>query len=304
MSAKRKTWRQKLADDKDLPKVVPITGRMTRRWGSGTVVVPAPREVDAVMKRVPRGKLITINEIRAALAEKHGATIGCPITTGIFAWIAAHAAEEAAAEGAKRITPYWRTLKSGGELNPKYPGGIVQLKKRLAAEGHRVVAKGKRWIVADFEKRLAKLLAVFLLLTARIGRAADDTPAVVGTVVDAHNQRVAGAEIYLFDGPFVNSLALVEAGSKTRQPPPLLVRAQSDDAGEFAVAVPPDAQTAYGGLVEQLPEFAPDAASNPRASAAQHVIEVLMHRGAGRWPSVYFNYLHRRHPDTPAAVRY
>lgn len=152
--AKRKSWREKLADDKDLPKVVPITGKMTKRWGAGTVAIPAPREVDAIMKRVPLGRLITINEIRALVAKKHGATIGCPITTGIFAWIAAHAAGEAAAEGKTKITPYWRTLKSGGELNPKYPGGVGQLKKRLEAEGHRVVTRGKRVVVADYEQAL------------------------------------------------------------------------------------------------------------------------------------------------------
>src|SRR5260370_14746933 len=123
--AKRKSWRDKLANDKDLPKVVPITGKMSKRWGEGTVAIPAPREVDAIMKRVPEGKLITINEIRALVAKKHGASIGCPITTTLFAWIAAHAAEEAAAEGETNITPYWRTLKSGGEVNPKYPGGIA-----------------------------------------------------------------------------------------------------------------------------------------------------------------------------------
>lgn len=155
--ARRKTWREKLADSKDLPKVAKITGAMSRRWGSGTVAIPAPREVDEIMKRVPRGKLITINEIRAVVAEKHGATIGCPITTGIFAWIAAHAAEEASALGAKRITPYWRTLKSKGELNAKYPGGIEALKQRLEAEGHRIVTKGKRHVVADYEKRLASI---------------------------------------------------------------------------------------------------------------------------------------------------
>jgi len=152
---KKKTWREKLADDKDLPKVVPITGRMQARWGRGTVVIPAPREVDAIMKRVPRGKLITINEIRALLAAKHGATIGCPITTGIFAWIAAHAAAEAAAQGETAATPYWRTLKSGGELNAKYPGGIDLLKDLLEAEGHEVIAKGKRYLVANFEKQLS-----------------------------------------------------------------------------------------------------------------------------------------------------
>ena len=154
---KRKSWRDKLADDKDLPKVVPITGKMSKRWGAGTVVIPAPREVDAIMRRVPAGKLITINEIRALVARKHGASIGCPITTGIFAWIAAHAAAEAAAEGAARITPYWRTLKSGGELNPKYPGGVSQTKKRLEAEGHRVIVKGKRVVVMDYEDSLCAL---------------------------------------------------------------------------------------------------------------------------------------------------
>ncbi|HJT35985.1 MAG TPA: carboxypeptidase-like regulatory domain-containing protein, partial [Pirellulales bacterium] len=238
MAAQRKTWREKLADSKDLPKVMPISGKMTRRWGRGTVVVPAPSEVDAVMKRVPRGKLITINEIRAALARKHSATIGCPITTGIFAWIAAHAAEEAAAEGANRITPYWRTLKTGGELNAKYPGGIEQLKKRLAAEGHHVVAKGKRWLVADFEKRLARLLALLVLLTASIVGAADDAPAVVGTVVDDQNQPVAGADIYLFDGPPRGRQALFDRGSKTRQPPPLVGRATSNASGEFELPLP------------------------------------------------------------------
>ena len=58
---------------------------------------------------------------------------------------------EAAAAGETRITPYWRTLKSGGELNAKYPGGVAELKKRLRAEGHRVVAKGKRFVVVDYE---------------------------------------------------------------------------------------------------------------------------------------------------------
>lgn len=156
--AKRKTWREKLADRKDLPKVVPITAAMSHRWGDGTVAIAAPAEVDAIMKRVPRGKLTTINEIRAVVAQKHGATVGCPITTGIFAWIAAHAAAESIAEGANRVTPYWRTLKSGGELNAKYPGGISDQRQRLETEGHRIVARGKRYFVADYEKRLTKII--------------------------------------------------------------------------------------------------------------------------------------------------
>ena len=150
----RKSWREKLCDSKGLPKTGRVEGKMTTRWGTGTMVIPAPLEVDGIMKAVPKGKLITINEIRAKLAARHKVNVCCPITTGIFAWIAANAAEEEAAEGRKRVTPYWRTLKSGGLLNEKYPGGVANLKTKLVAEGHRVVKKGKNLVVADFEKAL------------------------------------------------------------------------------------------------------------------------------------------------------
>jgi len=153
----RKSWREKLADSKDLPKVQKITGKMSRRWGTGTVVIAAPKEVDEIMRKVRKGRLITINEIRRILARRHGATIGCPITTGIFAWIAANAAAEALADGRRRITPYWRTLKTGGQLTPKYPGGIEGLRARLEAEGHTVIQKGARHVVEDYEKSLAAI---------------------------------------------------------------------------------------------------------------------------------------------------
>ena len=156
--ARKKSWREKLADNKGLPRVERIDAKKSKRWGMGTFVIPAPKEVDEIMKKVPKGKLITINEIRKVLAKKHGATIGCPITTGIFAWIAANAAEEDANAGRKRITPYWRTLKTGGEPNPKYPGGLEKLRRKLEEEGHRVVKKGtKKYVVADYERALINI---------------------------------------------------------------------------------------------------------------------------------------------------
>jgi len=134
----RKSWREKLAESKDLLK---------------TLVIPAPREVDALMRQVPKGKLTTIEHIRAGLGRQHGTT-ACPLTTGIFAWIAAHAAAEAAAEGEAGTTPYWRTLKTGGEVNPKYPGGVARQKQLLNTEGHAVVRCGKQYLVAGYEKSL------------------------------------------------------------------------------------------------------------------------------------------------------
>jgi hypothetical protein len=154
----RKSWREKLADSKGLPRVGKVAGKMSKRWGGGVMVVPAPLEVDALMKQVPRGLLVTVNELRAALAKKHKANFACPMTTGIFSWIAAHAAAEAETDGAKKITPFWRTLKSGGEVNPKFPGGVEEITKRLRAEGHKVMSKGKKTIVADHEKKLFRKL--------------------------------------------------------------------------------------------------------------------------------------------------
>ena len=155
----RKTWQEKLYDRKNLPKVEKITGKMAGRWSThegDTVVIPAPIEVDEIMRKVPEGKVTTINRIRETLAKKHNATIGCPITTGIFAWVAAHAAAEALAGGKKDITPYWRTLKLGGELNEKYPGGIEAQAAQLKKEGHEIIpGKGKRPpTVKDYEKKL------------------------------------------------------------------------------------------------------------------------------------------------------
>jgi 6-O-methylguanine DNA methyltransferase, DNA binding domain len=156
MSKRKRSWREKLVDSKNLPQVAEIDRKKSKRWGTGTFVIPAPLEVDGAMKKIRRGKLTTIDAIRKALAKKHAATIACPITTGIFAWIAAHAADEAENEGRLRITPYWRTLKTGGELNAKYPGGIKNLRARLAAEGHRVIKKGSRYFVADYERNVVQ----------------------------------------------------------------------------------------------------------------------------------------------------
>ena len=58
----KKSWQEKLADSKDLPRVQEVTDKMSQRWGTGKFVIPAPMEVDGIMKKVPEGKLITINK--------------------------------------------------------------------------------------------------------------------------------------------------------------------------------------------------------------------------------------------------
>jgi len=155
-----KSWREKLLSDNPksgkLPRVVNLNEKQQAFFKAKTLAIPSPMEVDELMRKVPKGKLTTINDMRGVIAKRHKADAGCPVTTGIFAWIASHAAEEERNEGKKRITPYWRTLKNGGELNPKYPGGIKEQSAALRAEGFKIRAKGKRAFVEDYEKYLVR----------------------------------------------------------------------------------------------------------------------------------------------------
>ncbi len=152
MPYKKPSWQEKLNNSRDFPKVKEIPTLMSKTWGTGTLVIPAPIEVDQLMRLVPISKLTTINDIRVALAKRHNAKIGCPLTTGIFASIAARAAEEQKQQGKTDITPYWRTLKTGGFLNEKYPGGLAVQKKLLEQEGHIICQRGKRFFVKDYLK--------------------------------------------------------------------------------------------------------------------------------------------------------
>ena len=132
-------------DNPNLPKLEEIPPNMQKRWGTGTMLIPSPREVDALIRTVPEGTVVTVSNLRESLASKHGANVTCPLTTGIFVRIAAEAAEESARDGDTTITPYWRVVKDDGTLNPKFPGGVQRQAERLREEGHRIVpGKGKR----------------------------------------------------------------------------------------------------------------------------------------------------------------
>ena len=160
MSQTRKTWREKLEKTEGLPKIVDIPKRMEKRFGKGKMLIPKPLDVDALIRKVKKGKLITQSRIREKLAKEFKVNVTCPITTGIFIRIAAEVAEEDRRLGRKRITPYWRVIKSEGGLNEKFPGGTKAQGVRLKKEGYKILpAKGKKPPkVKDFEKYLTRIL--------------------------------------------------------------------------------------------------------------------------------------------------
>src|SRR6266536_1787448 len=91
----RKSWCEKLERLQEA-KVVPIPESMRKRFGSGTMLIPNPMDIQALIQQVPEGRLVTQPQIRSALAEVSGANVTCPITTGIFVRIVAEAAQEEA----------------------------------------------------------------------------------------------------------------------------------------------------------------------------------------------------------------
>jgi alkylated DNA nucleotide flippase Atl1 len=150
----KKTFNEKLNSSGDLPKVEKFTDpRFIQRYKTDSMVIAAPAEYDKLMKKIPAGKLVTIDRMMAYLAKKHGAGCACPMTAGIFVNISAKASEE---RGGKDETPWWRTLKKDGVLNEKFPGGIESQKTRLEAEGHTIIQKGKRFLVEDCESKVYK----------------------------------------------------------------------------------------------------------------------------------------------------
>ena len=154
----RTAWREKL-EREDHSKIVQIPPRMVKRFGGGTMLIPRPLDVDALIRKTGKGSLITTSQIRVRLAGDNKADVTCPLTTGIFIRIAAEAAEEDLRNGKKRITPYWRVVRDDGSLMEKFPGGVKAQAQRLEDEGHMVEpGKGKNPPkVREVEKCLVRL---------------------------------------------------------------------------------------------------------------------------------------------------
>lgn len=137
----KKDFNAMLHNSKDMPKFQMITDEKSiKKYGGNRMYFAPPIDYDAVMKRVPYGKVITVGKIREYFAKESGADFTEPITAGIFVSIAAWASYQRSEDE----TPYWRTLKANGELNEKYPGGIEAQKVKLEAEGHTIIQKGRK----------------------------------------------------------------------------------------------------------------------------------------------------------------
>ena len=153
----KKDFNAMLHDSKDMPKFQTITDKKSiEKYGGNRMYFAPPIDYDKAIKRVPYGKIITVGTLREYFAKLSGADFTEPITAGIFVSIVAWASFQRVDDE----TPWWRTLKANGELNPKYPGGVEAQKEKLETEGHTIIKKGRtniKYFVKDHDKFLFEL---------------------------------------------------------------------------------------------------------------------------------------------------
>jgi alkylated DNA nucleotide flippase Atl1 len=155
--AKARSAQDHLSNGKEphIVTMIPPGAPGYREANGGAMVVSCPKEVDALIRKLEPGEVITLDGLRAALARRHKVAVACPVSTAIFVNMSARAAEERRALGipADSLTPWWRVLRRAGFLNPKLPGGVERQAALLAHEGVKSAPLRRQWAVYDYEAR-------------------------------------------------------------------------------------------------------------------------------------------------------
>lgn len=163
MINKTKDFNKMLENSKDMPKILTVKDKKTiKKYDGEKMFLAPPIYYDKIIKKIPKGKVITTNQIRQYLAKKNNADFTDPMTAGIFINIVAWASYQKNSDK----TPFWRVLKSDGQLNIKYPESINLQKELLENEGHTIISKGiknQKYYVKDYEKYLVDLESLNVL---------------------------------------------------------------------------------------------------------------------------------------------
>jgi len=141
--AKRKSPLEKMMTHA-APSILQGPDEWNARYGGEKMLISSPKAIAEVLKTIPKGKVITMGELRDKLAIAYGADYSCPMTTGIFLRIVSEAYKEMLDGGGTETWPYWRVVRDNGELIDKFPGGTIAHAKLLEEEGHTIVPKGAK----------------------------------------------------------------------------------------------------------------------------------------------------------------
>ena len=133
-----RAWTERLNASPE-PEVRPMpASRIGLRKGD-LVLLPSARLIDDFIRAIPKGKAVSVLDMRATLARRHKAKGTCPVHTGYHLRTVAEAACEARDRGTplRDITPVWRVLDADAptlrKLSPKNAAWIAErrTKERL-----------------------------------------------------------------------------------------------------------------------------------------------------------------------------
>jgi alkylated DNA nucleotide flippase Atl1 len=102
--------------------------------GPGKMLIPSRATVEAMIRRIPRSKVLTTDLLRQRLADDFEVQGTCPVTTRKILKIIANDPQD---------TAYWRVVKQKGELIDMFPGGVGAQAALLEDEGVAINSSGK-----------------------------------------------------------------------------------------------------------------------------------------------------------------
>jgi alkylated DNA nucleotide flippase Atl1 len=112
--------------------------------GTGKMLLPSPATVAALIKKIPKRKLITTSLLCKELTDQFKVRGTCPVTT--------QKALQAIAR--EKNIAYWRVINSNGGLIARFPGGAAGQAALLVEEGFTIDTKGKVSKVKNFRESL------------------------------------------------------------------------------------------------------------------------------------------------------
>jgi alkylated DNA nucleotide flippase Atl1 len=117
--------------------------------GGRSLLLPTPLLVAEQVAAIPRGSVLTMSQLRAALAKRFEAGTTCPLMTGIFATIIAGVVLEDLGQRRKPRWPIWRLVRDDGTLHPKWPLDPLYRATMLRQEGVRLTHRHGHWAAID-----------------------------------------------------------------------------------------------------------------------------------------------------------
>ena len=130
-------------------KIETIPETMEKFFGcSGKMIKPSPETVKSLVRKIRKGKVVTLEQLREKLASDFDVQSACPASTT--------KALKILSKESKPIC-YWRVVKKKGELISQFPGGVESHAELLEKDGLEIDLSKKNPIVVAYEEKLGKL---------------------------------------------------------------------------------------------------------------------------------------------------